>query len=470
MSALILFLNLLLVSKLPAQIPAPPATPVCVRLVGVVRDYSTHRPLSATLSVKIGNKQTVIGTSADATGQFDIGIACTASALLIERTGYRPQRLPLNLTTATDDVYVIIPLVATDQQGVNRPYLQTEQTHYVQPKSNETTGSGQVQHNTFTVTDALAGQPVRAQVCFIFTKTGKRTCLDTDASGNCSTDFTDKDIVAMEVRAPGYQPYQGNISVEQLGGPALHQHVHLLRELVLLSVQSVPAQSAVGFQGMLQPEGSKKPVMLVSAANRPGFFTASDLFPNRYELLLVNRQKTVVHRQTITVSVGLNVAKITWPATNTTSAVTRANTPEQLSPAISTTVTPATTKLADNLPMLLFEEGSCVLSNEARTALGQVGSYLQQHPDVHLRLVGHTDRLGDERLNQYLGEYRAKVAAGYLHWQWGIADNRLEIVGFGSRFLVGANNNEESRRQNRRVSLKFIPAQSVNRVVNSATN
>ncbi|MBO0936705.1 OmpA family protein [Fibrella sp. HMF5335] len=436
---------------------------VCVRLVGVVQDFSTHKPLAASLSARSVTGRQVLGTSDEGTGQFAVDIACTATALLIERTGYRPQRLPLNLATITPtaDVYVVIPLVAVDRQGTDRPYLQTEQKHYVQPAG--TNASGQVQHSTFAVTDALAQSPLRAQVCLFFTKTGKKTCLDTDATGQCSMDFRDKDIVAIEVKSAGYQTYEGNISVEQLGGPDLHHTVRLLRELVLLSVQSSPVQTGVSLRAVLRNGGKQAPILLASVADRPGTFAAADLRPNRYELLLLDQKEAVLHRQTLTIAPGLNVQTITLPE----KATTRPKTPVVASPVrpASVTATPAIVGevpaaapvLTDNLPTLFFDEGSYALSDATRATLQQLAVYLQQHPDVHLRLVGHTDRLGDEQLNKYLGEFRAKVAANYLHWQ-GVDDRRLQVMGYGSRFLVGADSTAESRRRNRRVTLKLIPA------------
>lgn len=443
---------------------------VCVRLVGIVQDFATHQPLSAKLSLRTGTGRTVLGNSADGSGQFAVDVACTATALLIERTGYRPQSLPLNLNTfsASGDVYVVIPLVAVDRQGTDRPYLQTEQKHYVQPAG--AVSAGQVQHSTFAIADALAGAPLRAQVCFFFTKTGKKTCLDTDETGHCTIDFTDKDIVALEVRAAGYQAYQGNISVERLGGPALRHEVRLVRELVLLAVQTGALQAGTSLRGELRRDGSKTTERLVSVVGRPGAFTAYDLLPNQYELLLTDQKATVRYRQPITVTTGLNVQTITLPGTEV--ALSKTDSPEKRPQAttvtrpVSATAMPASNAqtlaaapvLTDNLPILFFEEGSYELSNAARASLQQVGAYLQQHPTVYLRLVGHTDRLGDENLNKYLGEFRAKVAANYLHWQ-GIADERLQIVGYGSRFLVGAQDNAESRGRNRRVTLKLIPNQ-----------
>ena len=432
---------------------------VCVRLVGVVQDFTTHKPLAANLSVRLGGSRATLGSSADGTGRFAIDLACTATVILIERAGYRPQRLPLNLNTFTpaDEVYVVIPLVATDQQGADRPYLQTEQKHYVQPDGSSS--AGQVQHNTFSVTDALTGTVLQAQVCFFYTKTGKKDCLDTDATGQCKLDFTDKDIVAMEVRAAGYQAYQGNISVEQLGGPTLHHTVRLIRELNLLSVQSSPLRTGLKLQGVLRREGSKTPVLMASVADKPGAFTTYDLLPNRYELLLLDQQKTVVHRQVITISPGLNVQTITLPGTKPIAMSARKpGAAQPVTAPISATAPPAQASvIAAEPPMLFFDEGSYLLSEAARTTLQQVGTYLKQHPDVGLKLVGHTDRLGDERLNQFLGEFRAKVAANYLHWQ-GVADERIQIVGYGSRFMVGTDTTTVSRGRNRRVTLRFVPA------------
>ena len=430
---------------------------VCLRLVGVVQDFATHKPLAASLSARSATGRAVLGNSAEGTGLFAIEVACTATALLIERSGYRPQRLPLNMTTVTSagEVYVVIPLVAVDRQGTDRPYLQTEQKHYIQPAGTSTTGA--VQHTTFAVADALTQTPLRAQVCLFFTKTGKKNCLDTDASGQCITNFSDKDIVAIEVKASGYQAYEGNIRVEQLGGPALHHTVRLLRELVILSVQSSPAQASNPVRVVLRSTANQKPVLLASVADRPGVFTASDLLPSRYELLLLDQKEAILYRQTLSMAPGLNVQTIALPPPAATQKTLTTARPASTTAAPARAGEVAAPVLADNLPILFFDESSYALSDVTRTTLQQVAAYLRQHTDVHLRLVGHTDRLGDEQLNRYLGEFRAKVAANYLHWQ-GIDDTRLQVMGYGSRFLVGADSTAESRGRNRRVTLKLIPA------------
>ena len=456
MRALVLLCGCILGHVAPPPVGLPPRAGVCVRLVGVVQDFATHKPLSASLSARSASGRAVLGRSAEGTGQFAVDIACTATALLIERSGYRPQRLPLNLTATAPggDVYVVIPLVAVDQQGTDRPYLQTEQKHYVQPAGSNATG--QVQHSAFAVADALTQTPLRAQVCLFFTKTGKKTCLNTDVGGQCAIDFRDNDIVAIEVKSTGYQAYEGNISVEQLGGPALHHTVRLLRELVLLSVQGSPG----AVRAELRRANQRTLTLLASVANRPGVFAAADLLPDRYELRLLDQAATVLYRQTLTIVPGLNVQTVTLPPTAKTAVQTLA----PARPASTTTVpasmgeTPTSAPiLADNLPILFFGESSYALSDAARATLQQVAAYLKQHTDVYLRLVGHTDRLGDEQLNKYLGEFRAKVAANYLHWQ-GVDDRRLEVMGYGSRFLVGADSTTESRGRNRRVTLKLIPA------------
>ena len=100
-----------------------------------------------------------------------------------------------------------------------------------------------------------------------------------------------------------------------------------------------------------------------------------------------------------------------------------------------------------NIP---FEQSSYVLLPEAAIELDQLIGVLKKHPDWRISVAGYTDNVGDPRLNVALSEFRARVVAHYLT-QHGIADDRINTIGYGDARPYSSNKTEEDRRENRRV-------------------
>lgn len=78
---------------------------------------------------------------------------------------------------------------------------------------------------------------------------------------------------------------------------------------------------------------------------------------------------------------------------------------------------------------------------------------LQAHPDLMLRIEGHTDDVGDEAMNQSLSERRAAAVREWLVSAGSVAGDRLETVGFGESRPAAEGTSAEARAQNRRVEL-----------------
>ena len=70
---------------------------------------------------------------------------------------------------------------------------------------------------------------------------------------------------------------------------------------------------------------------------------------------------------------------------------------------------------------------------------------MQKHPELRLKLVGHTSSEGDPVFNQKLSEARAQAAVDFLIGR-GIATERLEAEGKGSSEPIDENNPEVNRR------------------------
>ncbi|GAB4035560.1 PA14 domain-containing protein [Spirosoma jeollabukense] len=101
---------------------------------------------------------------------------------------------------------------------------------------------------------------------------------------------------------------------------------------------------------------------------------------------------------------------------------------------------------------VFFVQSQYELLPASYLALDRLVKALRLHPAWEIEVSGHTDNVGDKRLNQALSEQRAKVVASYLT-RHGIAEERLTIRGYGGSRPLVANTTEDQRAQNRRVEL-----------------
>jgi len=102
-----------------------------------------------------------------------------------------------------------------------------------------------------------------------------------------------------------------------------------------------------------------------------------------------------------------------------------------------------------------FEQGSFILQKESYPELDKVVTMLKQNPQTKIEIAGHTDNVGDPRLNKALSENRARVILNYFVSK-GIDDKRLTFKGYGGAQPVAPNDNEDSKKRNRRVEIVGI--------------
>ncbi len=74
------------------------------------------------------------------------------------------------------------------------------------------------------------------------------------------------------------------------------------------------------------------------------------------------------------------------------------------------------------------EQSSYILRPESYEQLDRLSQSLKNAPALKIEIAGHTDNVGDPRLNLILSENRAKVIASYLYNK-GIKDNRIIEIG-----------------------------------------
>lgn len=107
---------------------------------------------------------------------------------------------------------------------------------------------------------------------------------------------------------------------------------------------------------------------------------------------------------------------------------------------------------------ILFSTDSDRIRPESTPTLEAIASMLKDHPELRLRVDGHTDADGDEAHNQELSERRAAAVKRYLVERHDIEDERLDTAGFGESEPVADNLSAEGKQRNRRVELVRLDA------------
>jgi len=98
---------------------------------------------------------------------------------------------------------------------------------------------------------------------------------------------------------------------------------------------------------------------------------------------------------------------------------------------------------------IFFDSGSSELLEISNTEIQNLVTLLTNQPDIKIRIIGHTDDVGDSNDNLELSTNRAKAVQTALI-QKGIAANRLSYIGKGESEPIEENSTEEGRRANRR--------------------
>jgi outer membrane protein OmpA-like peptidoglycan-associated protein len=434
---------LLLIVAQPSAIAQSP----CLRLKGVVVDYLTREPLTDAQVFSGGQAgQLPIGAT-DASGCFSATVACTANQIRVQKADYRSQLLAIDAVSmsGTDrKVALLIPLIPLEKPGDNRAYLQQMQTSYVLTTdswhSPDSTAQP-VQYGQFSVRDALRNTPVSTKLCLIYTKTGKRECVNTDANGQVSIPFRQADIVALETEAKGYQRYDGNLVVEALDGRTQPYPVLLQPTLALLTVFAREATACALSSG-------SKTYSLESIPGHPDWYCTYQALPQSYQLRITYAGKTV--RQPVQLREGLNVIMAAPNVRQTPKPIVQSRD----SLLVSARSGQSLPRL-DSLPPLYFQQSSYQLRPESQKLLRQVARHLDQHRNHKVEIMGHTDNVGDKQLNKNLSDFRAKTVASFLA-KLGVLDEQCLEKGVGSQYPIAPNDTEENKALNRRVSLKLI--------------
>jgi outer membrane protein OmpA-like peptidoglycan-associated protein len=102
---------------------------------------------------------------------------------------------------------------------------------------------------------------------------------------------------------------------------------------------------------------------------------------------------------------------------------------------------------------ILFETGKSMVRPESAPTLKEIAAALTQHPELRIRIEGHTDNVGSADANLRLSEARAGAVKDALVKDYRIDPARLETAGLGDTKPVADNKTPEGRSSNRRVEV-----------------
>jgi len=107
-----------------------------------------------------------------------------------------------------------------------------------------------------------------------------------------------------------------------------------------------------------------------------------------------------------------------------------------------------------------FDTGRSDIKPGLRPVLDQFASGLSGQPNTDIRIIGHTDNVGSDAVNDPLSRQRAQAARDYLASR-GVDARHIAIDGRGEREPVASNATAEGRAQNRRVEIFLAERASV---------
>lgn len=108
-----------------------------------------------------------------------------------------------------------------------------------------------------------------------------------------------------------------------------------------------------------------------------------------------------------------------------------------------------------NLKNIQFKQGTSEMLPMSRPELERLKELMLKYPKLVIELSGHTDNVGQQSINLRLSADRVRVVQNYLTGE-GIAEKRILTRAFGGSRPVASNEQEDTRKLNRRVEVTII--------------
>ncbi len=101
-----------------------------------------------------------------------------------------------------------------------------------------------------------------------------------------------------------------------------------------------------------------------------------------------------------------------------------------------------------------FATNSADLNVESKKVLSEFADYLNENPSFNVEIGGHTDNVGDAKLNMILSADRAFEVFGFLQ-DIGVDPRRMRFKGYGDTKPLAPNDSDKNRARNRRTEFKI---------------
>lgn len=326
-------------------------------------------------------------------------------------------------------------------------------------------GPPQSQTIAFIAKDAFTKKPIAARFRFNSAQTNNSATITTAENPEFGTELKLEQSYRLEVQSNGYQDYTQTIELHALEAEPVKPRVVLLNPLayavtfVVLDAKTLKPIPNYSFtireakQDLKeQAEGNAVKVMLSPGKNYD--IRVDKAGYERFDRSLsfeVPTSPTVLQK-----SILLSPVKAAPAAPVSTK-------PEPTPTTAPESVTGADEAVFENLKVgetmrldnVYFDQSSYILRPESYPQLDKLVKTLKVNPKLKIEIAGHTDNVGDARLNQYLSENRTKVISSYLTNK-GIPESRLVWKGYGETKPVASNDTEENKAQNRRVEFVVL--------------
>jgi OmpA-OmpF porin, OOP family len=102
-----------------------------------------------------------------------------------------------------------------------------------------------------------------------------------------------------------------------------------------------------------------------------------------------------------------------------------------------------------------FDTAKATIRPESFPLLDSVVEFMVHKKSARVEISGHTDNVGNAKVNKTLSQQRAEACRKYIVSK-GIDKKRLDAVGFGDEHPIAPNDTDEGRQKNRRIEAKEL--------------
>jgi outer membrane protein OmpA-like peptidoglycan-associated protein len=108
---------------------------------------------------------------------------------------------------------------------------------------------------------------------------------------------------------------------------------------------------------------------------------------------------------------------------------------------------------------LTFPSGRATIQPEYFSLLTKLQRAIREFPAAKVVIEGHTDNIGNDAYNLNLSAERARAVQQYLIANMGLAEERVQALGYGEERPIANNDTDEGRIQNRRIDVVIATQQ-----------